>query len=143
MTKKFNVNGRETEWYYLTYQDKIDLIRDENTSDEDKKFLTDKLIESVEYDLCPKTNEGETRDDVFARFFSNYVNCCGCNKKKAAEHMAREHRHLQNEMFKVCLEYIKILAENCDNGRYDLRNEWAAKTSKEMIDHLKAIDYWY
>lgn len=143
MDKKFNVNGRETEWCYLTYQDKIDLIRSEETSAEDREFLIERLLSSVEYDLCPKTDEGETRDDVFARFFSNYVNRCGCDKKRAAEHMAREHRYLQNQMFKVCLEYIKILADNCDNGRYDPRNEWACKTSKEMIDHLKAIDYWF
>jgi RPA family protein len=45
-------------------------------------------------------------------------------------------------MFKVCLEYIKILAENANNGRYDARNEWSCKTAKVMIDHLKEIDYW-
>ena len=143
MNKKFNVNGRETEWCYLSYQEKIDLIRDENTTEEDRKFLIDKLLSSVEYTLCPKTNEGETRDDVFARFFSDYVNRCGCNKKKAAQHMAREHRYLQGEMFKVCLEYIKILAENANNGYYDPRNEWACKASKYMIEGLKSVDYPY
>ena len=143
MDKKFKVNGRETEWYYLTYQDKIDLIRSEETSAEDREFLISKLLDSVEYDLCPKTNEGETRDDVFARFFSNYVNRCGYDKQKAAEHMAREHRYLQNEMFKVCLEYIKMLASAYENDRYDPRNEWACKTSKHMLDHLKDIDWWF
>ena len=54
MDKKFNVNGRETEWCYLSYQEKIDLIRDENTTEEDRKFLIDKLLSSVEYTLCPK-----------------------------------------------------------------------------------------
>jgi hypothetical protein len=46
-------------------------------------------------------------------------------------------------MFKVCLEYIKVLAENCEKGWYDPRNKYAAETSKEIIDHLKEIDYPY
>jgi hypothetical protein len=57
--------------------------------------------------------------------------------------MCREHRYLQNEMFKVCFEFIKMLAENCENGRFDPRNEYAAQTSKKIIDYLKEIDYPY
>jgi hypothetical protein len=54
-----------------------------------------------------------------------------------------EHRYLQNEMFKVCLEYIKQLAENCENGWYDPRNKYACETSKKIIDYFKEIDYPY
>ena len=140
MEKKFNINGREKEIYYLTYQEKIDLIRDENTTEEDRTLLIENLLNSVEYDLCPKG--GETKDDVFARFFSDYVN--GSHDKfKAAEHMAREHRYLQSSMFKVCLEYIKLLAQNIESGRYDARNEWACNAAKYMIDGLKEKDYPY
>ena len=57
--------------------------------------------------------------------------------------MAREHRYLQQEMFKVCLEYVKILAQNAENGRFDPRNEWACKASKYMIEGLKSVDYPY
>ena len=84
----------------------------------------------------------ETKDDVFARFFSDYVN--GSHDKfKAAKHMATEHRYLQSSMFKVCLEYIKILAQNLDEGRFDGRNEWACNAAKYMIDGLKEKDYPY
>lgn len=140
-TKKFIVNGYETDWCYLTYQDKINLIRDEKTTEEDKKFLMDKLMDSVEYNLCPKRDENE--DDVFVRFFSNFVNGRMCSTHKVAEGMARDHRYLQKQMFKVCLEYIKILAENADKGFYDARNEWACNASKYMIDGLKNADYPY
>jgi hypothetical protein len=80
---------------------------------------------------------------VFARFFGNFVNGKLHSKKHVAEIMCREHRYLQNEMFKVCLEYIKLLAENCENGRFDPRNQYAAQTSKKIIDYFKEIDYPY
>ena len=140
-TKKFIVNGCETDWCYLTYQDKINLIKDEKTTEEDKKFLVDKLMETIEYNLCPK--RGENEDDVFVRFFSNFVNGRMNSTHKVAEGMARDHRYLQQQMFKVCLEYIKILAENADKGYYDGRNEWACTASKYMIDGLKMADYPY
>lgn len=157
-TKTFTINGREKKDFELTNQELVDLIRDENTTQEDKDILVEKMTSRFEYDLCPHRREGETENDVFARFFSNYVNGKTepvkmltedyktewvDGRKAAAMKMAQDHRYLQNEMFKVCLEYIKILAENCDKGYYDPRNEWACKTSKEMIDHLKDIDYWF
>jgi hypothetical protein len=80
---------------------------------------------------------------VFARQFGNFVNGKMRSKKKVAEKMSHEHRYLQNEMFKVCLEYIKVLAENCENGWYDPRNQYAAETSKKIIDYFKEIDYPY
>jgi hypothetical protein len=100
-----------------------------------------KVLERFKYDLCPKC--GETNDDVFARFFGNFVNGKLRSKKHVAEVMCREHRYLQNEMFKVCLEYIKKLAENYENGRFDPRNQYAAQTSKKIIDYFKEIDYPY
>ena len=57
--------------------------------------------------------------------------------------MCREHRYLQNEMFKVCLEYIKELANCYECGRFDPRNQYAAETSKKIIDYFKEIDYPY
>ena len=46
-------------------------------------------------------------------------------------------------MFKVCLEYIKLLAENCEKGWFDPRNQYAVQTSKKIIDYFKEIDYPY
>lgn len=139
-TMKFNVNGREKETYELSHKELADLIKGSEITDEQRQYLQQKMLERFEYELCP--NNGETEEDVFVRFFSSFVNGKCHNKKKVAEGMANDHRYLQQEMFKVCLEYIKILAENANNGRYDARNEWSCKTAKVMVDHLKEIDYW-
>ena len=140
MAKKFMIDGREYESYQLSNEQIVRLIKSD-AYPEDKDFLMNKVLERFEYDLCPKA--GENADDVFARFFGNFVNGKLHSKKHVAEVMCREHRYLQNEMFKVCLEYIKALAENCENGWFDPRNQYAAQTSKKIIDHFKEIDYPY
>jgi len=141
-SKKFTINGREYESYQLSNEQIVRLIKDDTkTCSEDRDFLMEKVLERFEDDLCPKS--GENTDDVFARFFANFVNGKLHSKKHVAEMMCREHRYLQNEMFKVCLEYIKLLAENCENGRFDPRNQYAAQTSKKIIDYFKEIDYPY
>ena len=138
-SKKFTIDGREYESYQLSNEQIVRLIKDD--TNEDRDFLMEKVLERFEYDLCPKC--GENTDDVFARFFGNFVNGKLHSKKHVAEVMCKEHRYLQNEMFKVCLEYIKLLAENCENGRFDPRNQYAAQTSKKIIDYFKEIDYPY
>ena len=139
---KFIIDGREYEDYQLSNEQIVRLIEGDNEiTDMGHEFLMKKVYERFKYALCPKS--GEDNDDVFARFFGNFVNGKLISKKKVAERMCREHRYLQNEMFKVCLEYIKLLAENCENGRFDPRNKYAAETSKKIIDYFKEIDYPY
>ena len=53
--------------------------------------------------------------------------------------MANEHRYLQNEMFKVCLAYIKQLAKAYENNSYDLRNEWACMTSFRIQGFIETL----
>lgn len=140
---KFTLDGREYEEYQLSNEQIVTLIEGDTLTSNEKSFLMVKVYQRFKYDLCPRKNEGEDDDDVFARFFGNFVNGKCYNKKKVAEKMCREHRYLQNEMFKVCLEYIKKLADNCENGWYDPRNKYAAETSKKIIDFFKEIDYPY
>ena len=136
------MNGREYEDYQLSNEQIVELIEgDHDVTDMGHEFLMKKVYERFKYELCPKS--GEDNDDVFARFFGNFVNGKCHDKKKVADLMCREHRYLQNEMFKVCLEYIKKLAENCEKGYYDPRNQYAAETSKKIIDYFKEIDYPY
>ena len=71
-TKKFNINGREYETYQLSNRQMLDLIKNNEMSDDVWLFLISKLLDRFEYNLCPKN--GETDDDVFVRFFSNFVN---------------------------------------------------------------------
>lgn len=50
--------------------------------------------------------------------------------------MAKAHRYLQQEMFKVCFAYIRQLAKDYHAGRYDDRNDWAVRLSAMAYDHL-------
>lgn len=150
MDKKFTIDGREYADYELSNEQIARLIDgrflemdDTHINFDEREFLMKKVYERFKNDLCPRKIEGEDDDDVFARFFGNFVNGKLISKKKVAEKMCREHRYLQNEMFKVCLEYIKKLADNCENGCYDPRNKYAVETSKKIIDFFKEIDYPY
>lgn len=130
----FEIDGREYEPYQLSNEQILRLLKSDDLTDSGHDKLMELVMNRFEYDLCPKG--GETRDDVFARFFSNYVNRCPNDFKRAANAMGREHRYLQSEMFKFCMEYIKVLAEHYDNGCYDPRNEWACRTAN-------SIKYYY
>lgn len=141
MARKFKIDGREYEAYELTNAELIRLLEDENTSTGDLLELTSVLKERFKYNMCPKADENN--DDVFARFFSNFVNGKCNDKKKVAELMCKDHRYLQNEMFHICLEYIKQLAANYEEGWYDARNRYAAETSKKIIDMFKETNYPY
>jgi hypothetical protein len=141
MGRKFKIDGREYEAYELTNAELIRLLEDENTSTGDLLELTSVLKERFKYNMCPKADEDN--DDVFARFFSNFVNGKCNDKKKVAELMCKDHRYLQNEMFHICLEYIKQLAANYEEGWYDARNRYAAETSKKIIDMFKETNYQY
>lgn len=138
---KFTIDNREYKAWELSNEQIVKLIEGEPNGSEKRNALTEIMIGRFKSDLCPRC--GEDNDDVFARFFGNFVNGKCHSMKKVAERMCREHRYLQNEMFKVCLEYIKKLAENCENGRFDPRNKYAAETSKKIIDYFKEIDYPY
>jgi len=140
-SKKFTIDGREYSIYELSNEQIVRLIKENNVTPCDHDLLIEETIRRFENDLCKRG--GETADDVFVRFFSSFVNGRLNSKKHVAEVMCREHRYLQNEMFKVCLEYIKLLAENCEKGWFDPRNQYAAETSKKIIDYFKEIDYPY
>lgn len=136
MNKKFTIDGREYEDYQLSNEQIVRLINDDTKAcSEDRDFLMEMVLKRFEYDLCPKC--GENEDDVFARFFGNFVNGKLHSKKHVAEMMCREHRYLQSEMFEVCLAYIKELANCYECGRFDPRNEYAARISKKIVDFLK------
>lgn len=131
---KFIIDGREYESYQLSNNQLLDIV--ENTTfDEQKEAAIKSIINRFKYDLCKEA--GETEDDVFARFFGNFVNGKMRSKEHVAERMSREHRYLQQEMFKVCMAYISKLSEAYEKGYYDPRNEWSCKMSNSIINHLK------
>lgn len=138
---KFTIDGREYEAWELSNEQIVKLIEENPNGSEKRNALTEIMIGRFKSDLCAKS--GETRDDVFAHFFSNYVNRCPNDFKKAASVMGREHRYLQNEMFKVCMAYIKVLKEAYEEKRYDGRNEYAVKTANMILSFLDAEKWPY
>lgn len=137
MEKKFIVNGRELYSFELSNEDLYSLINGDSLSADDKKFLTNKLIERFKYACCKRDNE--TNDDVFARSFSDYVNKCPNDFERAARAMANDHRYLQQEMFKLCMEFIKKLADNYNRGWYDDRNKWACQTAHTIKNYYDGL----
>lgn len=109
-------------------------LLDMHKKDPSRTDVVEQIIKNFGYDLCLKP--GETKDEWFARTFGDFVNGRMCSARKVAEAMAREHRYLQSEMFKVCLVYIRVLSENYEKGYYDARDEYACKTSKRIVEFL-------
>ena len=156
MDKKFNIDGHEVEWYCLTDNEIVELMEKKDTSSEDREYLNKFLIDRFKAECCARP--GETNNDVFVRQFSEHVNGRMQSERvydreagkddwiggaeACARKMAKEHRYLQQEMFKVCLEYIKVLAKNYEKGIYDGRNEWSCKVSKDFVDCCKEKDIW-
>lgn len=136
MDKVFVINGREVKDYQLRNTDILSLLEKNDISAEDREYLTQRVLDIFKYDLCPRKDE-DNEDQVFVRFFSDFVNGKMWSKEKTAEGLARQHRYLQQQMFYLFLEYAKVLAENADKGYYDARNEYSCKVSKEIIDNLK------
>lgn len=135
--RTFVIDGREYKTYELSNEQMVHLANSKELSDADKAFIKDKIVERFMNDCCARC--GEDNNDVFAHQFSNYVNRCPNDFKKAAKAMGREHRYLQSEMFKMCIEYIKILAEHYDNSCYDPRNEWACSTAYSIINEFNTL----
>jgi hypothetical protein len=136
---KFDIDGREYEDYQLNNEQIVRLLNSEDITDMGYDFLMEKVLERFKNECCP--NCGENNDNVFVRQFSSFVNGRCHNMNKVAELMANEHRYLQKEMFKVCLAYIKKLAENYENHCYDLRNEWACMVSFRIQGFIETMKY--
>ena len=132
---KFKVNGRELESYHLSNEELVDLIENGELNDEQKKVLQTDLLQRFKHHNCRKGDE--TSDELFAREFGDFVNGKMSSPAKVAQSMAKEHRYLQMEMYRVCVNYFKVLAENYEKRVYDARNEWAVKASYIIVDYLK------
>jgi hypothetical protein len=136
---KFTIDGREYEPYQLSNEQVLQLYKSEGLTEEQRSKITEMIVDKFGYNLCKR--DGVTDDDLFVRFFSNFVNGRLCNRKYVAEKMCKEHRYLQEQMFLVCLSYIRRLAENYEEGRYDGRNEYSCKTSSLIIQALNGKNH--
>ena len=134
---KFTIDGRESEDYQLSNEQIAELIEGNTLMGSEKSYLMEKAYQRFKYECCAR--KGESRDELFARNFSDYVNRCPNDFKKAASAMGRDHRYLQSEMFKLCIEYIKVLARHYNDGCYDPRNEWACSTAYSIINEFNTL----
>lgn len=82
---KFTINNREYESYQLSNSQVLQLYTNPTLSKEEKDELNNIIVNRFVYYLCPEV--GEDDDNVFVRFFSNFVNGKMHSKKKVAERM--------------------------------------------------------
>lgn len=75
-------------------------------------------------------------DKEFVKTFEDFVNGKVSSTEKTGIAMTTMHRCLQQQAFKVFMDYMKALAYNYHNGRYDDRNEWASHLAGEAYGHL-------
>lgn len=76
------------------------------------------------------------RDKAFAKAFADFVNGSMCSPDQTGRELTKAHRYLQQQMFKVFLGFMKQLAHNYQQGRYDDRNEWASRLSAVAYQRL-------
>ena len=82
---------------------------------------------------------GETiseQDKAFAQEFTNFVNGRMCSADKTGKELTRAHRYLQQQMFRVCMGFMRQVAFNYQKGSYDQRNEWASRLAATAYDRL-------
>lgn len=76
------------------------------------------------------------KDTAFAREFERFVNGRMYSAEATGREIAKSHRYLQQEIFKVCLAFVGQLAKNYQQGYIDERNEWASRLATEAYEHL-------
>ena len=79
-------------------------------------------------------------DMAFAQEFAKFVNGSMSSPDQTGRELTKAHRYLQQQMFKVFLGFMKQLAHNYQQGRYDDRNEWASRLSAEAYQRLIECD---
>ena len=86
-----------------------------------------------------KDFSGETiseQDKAFAQEFANFVNGRMCSAERTGRELTRAHRYLQQQMFNVCIGFMRQLALNYQKGCYDERNKWASHLAAMAYDRL-------
>lgn len=82
-------------------------------------------------------------DADFVKTFVDFVNGKMSSKNNTGKELAKAHRYLQQEMFDLFISFMKELAYNYKNRRYDARNERAACLSAEAYQRLIECDLIY
>jgi hypothetical protein len=95
-----------------------------------------KHIERINWKDVPFNERGKE----LAGIISEFVNGVSSDYTSVADELARDHRYLQGEEFKLALEIILALAHNHAKGWFDPRNEFACKMATAMVKGLDNAD---
>ena len=76
------------------------------------------------------------RDKAFAQEFANFVNGSMSSPDQTGRELTKAHRYLQQQMFKVFLGFMKQLALNYQQGRYDDRQQSGDRQFVGPLDRL-------
>lgn len=74
------------------------------------------------------------------RVVSDMLNNMSFNNKDFCKEMCREHRTLQQNFTRLCLEWIKTCAE--EEYRHDDRNRASHVKCKEIVETMKKDPAW-
>ncbi len=62
-----------------------------------------------------------------------------CSPDQTGRELTKAHRYLQQQMFMVFFGFMKQLAYNYQQGRYDDRNEWASRFLQKPINGSSSV----
>lgn len=104
-------------------------------TDNQKDYLMDLLTEDQVKEFNEYLNSHPTTTEdlnqTAINSLENAINNCGFNHLEFIKKTNNWHRYLQNELVKLARAIIQNAAS--DEYRYDGRNEWAHRISKEII----------
>jgi len=76
------------------------------------------------------------KEKNLATHITDEINCI-FDYKAFCEQMRREHRSLQADFTRLCLEWLNTCRELYEEEYYDGRNEHACRTGKMLMDYLE------
>lgn len=81
----------------------------------------------------------ENKEQSDWRKISDIVNNTLFDPLRVGCKMAKGHRYLQQQLFKMCVHFLACLSKHYKEGIYDGRNEMACKYANAMMEaYLKA-----
>lgn len=70
---------------------------------------------------------------AIAEKITSAINNCCFRATDVAIEISKEHRYLQSEFAKLCIEYLRLASEKYEDGDYDDRNEYEFKSAHDII----------
>ena len=78
----------------------------------------------------------EEPEEYSARVISDAVNNLMLDEKKLGELLARDHRTLVANKFRVLMSFVRALGSDYKEGNYDARNEAACRMASLIVDRM-------